>query len=440
VEINLLHPLNPRTSLSTIAKGFHILHPKSSKSLRIAKTGWYWLNSKSDATARCITPKVLSAVVLARSWISNVTATRSLVNPAWLDFQSSVAESQLEGIVKFAEQLAWPYLPDVRACIESLTAPPDILRMGPSVLLFLWDWLHGLTTPGGSFSQKTMIALTLCTPQLKTVVGASSTGNVGLILPDRSYWRQSTAMGRVMGGLKSVKSAAGWIGPCPVPTIGNSRSNSEVGWKRAYAESVSPPKIQYSGNWPDDPPELGALAIRPGEDPVKYIEELEDESRYILPRPPATSTVPCKLVSTRLEILPADVVSSTFGENNHRAHLKFDLGSTEAVEYCLGVIPIFVSAHPCYKGPHLIHSRELPDFTNVWEVGKLKSAPHPETQKSAMIINATSGDGELLARAWCAEVRSNAVIRRQGVIPTCLACAVRMASNISLGINVLIWS
>jgi hypothetical protein len=77
-----------------------------------------------------------------------------------------------------------------------------------------------------------MSALILCTPSISKTLKLSAFWDWGLSLPQSSYWRTRTALGRVFGALPGVKSVNGWIGPCPavgfVPPIENAAAPRHI--------------------------------------------------------------------------------------------------------------------------------------------------------------------------------------------------------------------
>ena len=56
-----------------------------------------------------------------------------------------------------------------------------------------------------------LVAASLSTKEF----GPAPTMISGLALTDQSYWWQTSSLGRVIGGVKDVKEASGWLGPCP---------------------------------------------------------------------------------------------------------------------------------------------------------------------------------------------------------------------------------
>jgi len=88
---------------------------------------------------------------------------------------------------------------------------------------------------------------------------------------------------------------------------------------------------------------------------MRYIEELEDWSNYVIPEPPAPSTVTPNLLSVELDELPMDgELEGYMGRTTRRASsLTLD---GKFVVYALKKNPVFVAAHPCLEGPHMVHT------------------------------------------------------------------------------------
>lgn len=402
-------------------------------SLRLDKAGWFWMNFDKTSIRDCVTEKVIAAVLLSRRWILGI-GVNLVTKDGSFQLQSSVLEIQMEGLLRFAECLQWPYLRELRNYAEIVrNAAPQRLQSA-AANPYMWDWLYGLTLPGSYYAHKIMIALVLAS-QSTQKLGLAPTRSFGLVLKDRSYWRQSCVLGRVMAGSEDAKAISGWIGPCPAP-----KNKLVKAWARIPVPIFSFPKSEYSSEGVENlAPDQGLLDPQPDENPTKYLEDLEDWSKQIVPEPPAASKVTTNLLSINLEELPTAPELVIQAGRDYKASVEFEV-SGQTVVYTLKKTPTFVATPPCLEGPHTIHSRQLPDYSNFWEISDLKTAPQPATQNTVMVINATCGDGEVLARAWCVERGTHAVIRRNSVTPTCFTCAVRMASNVSLGINVLIWS
>jgi hypothetical protein len=65
----------------------------------------------------------------------------------------------MEGLLRFAELLQWPYLHETKDYAETVRRADSLGLDRASAFPVLWDWLYGLTLPGNTFAHKTMIAL-----------------------------------------------------------------------------------------------------------------------------------------------------------------------------------------------------------------------------------------------------------------------------------------
>jgi hypothetical protein len=145
-----------------------------------------------------------------------------------------VWDRQIEGLTRFAEELEWPYLSETKDF--ATTKELDIIVRDNT---YIWDWLYGLTLPGSNFSHNIIIALVFASQSTRSLWLAPSP-SFGLALEDRSYWRQSSVMGRVLAGLKDVKAISGWLGPCPA-----SRNPPVRGWASIQAPIREFPRSRY---------------------------------------------------------------------------------------------------------------------------------------------------------------------------------------------------
>lgn len=378
----------------------------------------YELYLRLDQTSWCtVNDKLLACMFISQIWIQNVEVTQF---EKGFKMKSLVHGAQIESLLRFAEILKWPHLDETRHYVENVYSS---LQAGETVPLDLWDWLFGIMLPGRWFASKVMTALVLATPSTKSMGPAHHT-ECGLVLPDQSYWRSTTALGKVLGGLVGVNAITGWIGPCVCPI-----SPKINGWITVRTRGVRFPEYDES--------KKRALQPQSGEDLLQYVEEIENVSNWVYPPSPPQLSRNCILNTIQLKELPP----ASSGRSNSKTATEYQasitLGiDTVPVNYTLYTNPLFIAATPCHNGPHPVHRRELLGLNNVWDVRNLKNAqvPHEEL----MIINASCDGGELVGRAWCSEMGRHAVVRRGN--DTCFACAVELASNRGLGVSVLIWS
>ena len=213
------------------------------------------------------TPQILTTLIVADRWIQNVDIVlvddkkdlegkgkevektgvdekdKDDKNASWdnawdikgktVQIHSRVHEKQIEGLLRFAEILKWPYMSEMRDYAEDVYG---LIRSGSHVDVNVWDWLYGTVLPGKWAAFKIMAALVLCTPSLAKKLGVSKYYDNGVSLPKRSYWRSRTALGRVLGCLPGATSVCGWIGPC-LPIDGPQNK-----YIRLKARRVAPPK------------------------------------------------------------------------------------------------------------------------------------------------------------------------------------------------------
>lgn len=374
-----------------------------------------------------------------------------------VEFHSHVHERQVEGLLRFAERMRWPFINEVRDVAEEVYGK---LRGGDSVNMHLLDWIYGLTLPGKWMAFKIMTALIQCTPSISNHLGIGHYYECGLSLPKQSYWRVRTVLGRVLGCLPRVTSLCGWIGPCPAvqfdPPLTTGNQTRHVRIKARHVAGVKSQEeedgttVYYSNRGRYD-----ATRPKPDEDWPAYIAEMRDQSNWAIPEPPIRQLSTCSVQAIKLKKLPLDasVAAGRVGKDlndgdvqaaeEYRASIVFSMDNNEGeVSYTLYTNPVFVTLPSCRVGPkglHEVHSRELPTYQKmIWTVERLKDHTSDDSEdQEVMVINATGKGSEVLARAWCSERGKNALIRRQG--GPCYVCAYRAAGMSGLDVGVLIW-
>ncbi|KAF1815903.1 hypothetical protein P152DRAFT_479755 [Eremomyces bilateralis CBS 781.70] len=357
---------------------------------------------------------------------------------------SRVHEQQVEGILRFAAKMKWPYMNEVRDYAEDVYGA---MLGGQNIPLDLYDWLYGMTLPGKWCAFKIMSAMILCTPSIKESVGVALLFDCGLSLPKKSYWRIRTVLGRVLGCLPGVISLCGWTGPCPPVEIIPPLPENQPCHVHLKARQLSllPHKTWHDGDPIDIAPSVHPykdIELREGEEPGPWAAEMRDARNWIIPEPPVRQVSTCELKAIQLK---KDLSASEPNSDSQAAYraqivLKMD-DSDELTTYRLYTNPVFITVPACHGGPkgaHEVHRRELYRYENIWTVERLKDHTEEDSEeRNVMVINATGNGAELLARAWCSERGKNAVIRRTG--GPCFVCAERAASSSGLGVGVLIW-
>ncbi|KAK4167913.1 small glutamine-rich tetratricopeptide repeat-containing protein 2 [Cladorrhinum sp. PSN259] len=394
------------------------------------------------------------------------------------ELHSLIHEQQVEGLLHFAERIKWPYINEVRDYAEDAYST---IRGGGIINVHLHDWLFGVMLPGKWYSFKIMTALIFCTQSIVQRVRIAHYYDCGLALPTRSYWRQRTVLGRVLGCLPNVITLCGWIGPCPPVTIapppGSSTSSDRppVDQTKPRHIRIKTRRVATSQHKPEDgvayistsSDRFSATRIRPDEELDPYFADMKDPSHWIIPEPPVRDMSTWTISSITLTPLPLviDVAQKvaagesdeidTENQTEYRASIEFKRDdNAHGITYKLYTNPVFVTPPACHAGPkgtqHEVHMRELHSYQNVWAVERLKDhTPEDDDEQDdnsavegkgarVMVINATGKGAEVLARAWCSERGKNAVIRRKG--GPCFVCATRAAGRGALGTGVVIWS
>lgn len=363
-----------------------------------------------------------------------------------IKFHSHVHESQVDGLLYFAEKMRWPYLNEVRDVAEEVYSE---LHGGKTTNFFVADWLYGLTLPGKHFAFKIMTTLVHCSPTISTSLGVPFYMNSNIVLQKQSYWRVCSVLGRVLGALPGIKSLGGWIGPCPPVSISPA---TESPFKplhvRLKARHIPPQTPIEKSN--DNTIVLDRRRYDPyeytrptaDEDLNAYIADMMTEEAYVVPQPPVKSFSEVILQSINLKRQPRETNISSNArqqpedqEAEYRASLTFTIDNSSPITYTLYTNPIFITLPTCYDGPHEVHRRELKRFQTIpWEVERLKEHvpdDDEEGKEGVMLINATGKGAEVLARAWCSERSRHAVVVREG--GACLVCAVRCAEMVEVG-------
>jgi hypothetical protein len=360
-----------------------------------------------------------------------------------LQFHSLVHEKQVEGLLRFAEILKWPYTNETRDYAEDAYSN---MRGGSNIPLDLWDWLYGTVLPGKWAAYKIMAALVHCTPSLTKTLGSAKYYECGLSLPKQSYWRTRSVFGRVLGCLSGVKSLCGWIGPCP-PIDGPHPRYIRIKARRSAPQKQDDGIIVIPSIWSGEGEET--IQLKPDEEVHQWIADVMDDSCWVSPEPPVRQMSNCTVVGIRVKALPLEAnlaaKSSTMSkaeideETEYRASILFKIDNAPPITYTLYTNPVFVTVPPCHGPGHQVHTRVLPRYLrNTWDIENLKEASADEYDNNGvLVINATGNGAEAVARAWCSERGKNAVIRRNP--GPCFVCAHNVASDKGLGVNVLIW-
>jgi hypothetical protein len=411
------------------------------------------LQPAGTSYASIITDYISGLIVVADLFMNNVEIKNSPVaaisgtgltttlssNPRYA-FYAINHQRNAEGLIRFAEALSWPFMEEARRCIE--TAYTDLTTGRGSISYDVCDWLFGLILPGKFFRHRVMCALVDASLTTRNLGPAPYYDN-GIVVSTKSYWPKRTVLGRVLGGVRHVKSVCGWVGPLPAPRGTGPTGGAVTGWIRLNARRLDIPIPVVKSARPLE--DLGFTANSP-ESNEDIIESLVNPSEYITPTAPGPqpNQRASVLKAINLELVaqaPQSLGSLLTGlpTEEYRASLDFEVNGI-ATKYTLYSNPVFVTAPPCV-GTHLIFRRQAEVMLREAVPVAILKDTYPPANK-LLIIKALGEGDEVVARAWCAERGKHAVIRRD--VPgqeCCFACAANMARGSSgLNVNVLIWT
>lgn len=380
-------------------------------------------------------------MALSALWMQSVTIQNPRPGSTQWIFVANNHASQAEGLIRFAEAMAWPYMTEARNYIENVY---NNLLAGQATGFDMYDWLYGLILPGKIFRHRIMCCLVYCSPTIRHLNGAPFYDN-GLVVQGKSYWPKRSVLGRVLSALRNPKSLCGWIGPLPAP-IG-----THTGWIRLNTRRVDiptpivrPTNILEALGFNDPDRESNPITSSTSQTRAAILTSITSTTCYIpVPLITRSPTDPAQTAFTGIGLdalpntTPLPPPLAHLPSTQHRAILSFTL-NTARVRFTLFTNPIFLAAPPCVSGPHLLHRRQVARYlAGLVRVAQLPDL-YPDHDRLT-VIDALGDAEEAVARAWCAERGRHAVVRRGD--ECCLACAMKIAVGMTgVGCNVLIVS
>jgi hypothetical protein len=231
-----------------------------------------------------------------------------------------------------------------------------------------------------------------------------------------------------MGGLESVKSTCGWIGPVPAP------SGIKPGWV-----ALSARQINFTRPVVDDLRESSLEIIGFSDSELRsetdIVQELSDPSKWAPPQ--ALPRRAAEASEVKLDAIRLKELETTSQTPPHRAILDLTSHGTK-VSFTLYTNPVFVHVPKCDGNLHPIHERRVRKLLNGRILAKDLKDGAAIPSEGLIIIDATQPSEELLARAWCAETGRHALVRKAQ--SGCFTCATDLAAKrTGLAFNVLIW-
>ncbi|SPN96524.1 uncharacterized protein DNG_00050 [Cephalotrichum gorgonifer] len=378
-----------------------------------------------------VTTRVVLAQALAELWSKSMVFTGTDTTFRF-EPDRTVKERQMDGIVKFAEEMQWPFLAEIKETARRLLSPQEDTS---ALDTLTWDWFSGLVMPGARFQLTTLTTLYGLSPSLSLHPPASTVkirkGTYGIVYPQGSYWNSRSIIGKVLGPLsllpdgetamgRKVKCLGGWVGPYPAPVLPESTFGLLV-----ELQTSPPPWVSEDTSAGDD---SGAGS------------KWGNDSGWELPTPPPPSTETVIAQTLRLTKVVATEPAGNDAPSVYQASLDFRLGNdNKIVTSTLNVNSVFLAAMACRGGPHRIDPRAAAKYTfRTLGIGDLPGAKQDGGATALTVINATRGPAaEAFARAWCSEKGTNAVVWKEGH-GCCFKCALMMVGRDGVGVGVLI--
>ncbi|KAF4981470.1 hypothetical protein FZEAL_2713 [Fusarium zealandicum] len=341
-------------------------------------------------------------------------ALKALGDQQWETFlhptrlQSNCHEAQLEGLLCFAKQMKWPYLDELRDYSKDAWKKTTT---GAISSCLVQDWLLGLTLPGKWMALKVMSCLVEMSPSIPSPQ-ATDCFDHGYALPQCSYWRSRSVLGRILGAWQGVTELCGWVGPCPPIVLDRPTPKKKtLACVLVDAKTVHLPKSPVT----DHDPYTAYWGPRADEDLWVYSDEMRNDKSWVVLQPPAQELKPVAVKAIRLKQVSSSSSSSSSSpphdEHNikYRASIEFSfvikkiVPLTKVVSYALLTSPIFVSLPPCRGGTsdgHAVHVREIQRDTALFvPVHQMKEIDTKNSEGRLIVINAACEGGEIMARA-----------------------------------------
>jgi hypothetical protein len=362
-----------------------------------------------------ITRKIIYDMIAAELWMGSMEFKVTDDKYEFLAHMD-IRRRQVDAMIFFAEKMKWPFLAELRQTLN------DFLQLSKGLDVRTWDWVVGLTLPGSIFPLTLLFGVHQACPSLNMSPPEGNVqirhGNFGLVFPQVSYWRNRSIIGRVLAVLPSVHEIGGWVGPCISP-IGLESYRTPAAMVQIQTR---PPAFKLQNSTSDQQP---------------YVP-LDGHLTWEEPLLPQTSDEVCVLQKLHMISVPKDVDSATPGNKvtAYRAKLDFLLlKGNKIISLTLYSHSIFVAAPPC-KGTHKIDPKSTKHYSRrIYEISQLDKAEL--NTDGVTVINATGNGGHAIARAWCSEKGTNAIIwKRDG--DCCFKCGLMTTGKEGLDVDVLI--
>lgn len=327
------------------------------------------------------------------------------------------------------------------------------------------SYLTGLVLPGEGLNHLIISTLLENDPAAVEVLGFNANLYGGFQYLGKTWWSRYCIVGRVMAGFDGAGEESGWVGPVKGSGVSIEGGDEDVvvgnipdGWidvlTQPSPDSKSPRALEAKSVERDcDIRGRGwKRGTKPKEDAFVTVDigaaaadaDLDVQIRGLYFNPveqpsPSPQTPTDEDVDEREAEAEAEAEAADLQPYEVAAHI---LVGPRGGKKLLNVLELkydvsFVSAWPCFPSSHgqghLLHRsygytclriEDLPGF-------------HPDDdEERTLVVNTWSPAQRVLLYAWCAHRGRSAVVATRG--RTCVACAVREAAALALGVVVVV--
>ena len=321
------------------------------------------------------------------------------------------------------------------------------------------SYLTGLVLPGEGLNHLVIATLLENDQAAAKVLGFNANLYGGFQYLGKTWWSRYCIVGRVMAGFDGAEEESGWVGPVKGSGIAiegeggtTFAGNISDGWIDVLTQpspDSKSPRALAAGSVERDCDIRGRgwkRGTEPREDAFAAVDigaAIEDADVEVQVRGlyfnPAEQPLPPVRPPTEEEADDAEAETPDPQTYEVAAHILVGPRGGKKLLYVLelkyGVS--FVSAWPCFpplhQQGHLLHCSYGYACARIEELPSLRQG---NDDARTLVVNTWSPAQRVLLYAWCAHRGRSAVVATRG--RTCIACAVREAGALALGVVVVV--
>ena len=289
-------------------------------------------------------PKISWDLALAERWLENMSITKlsNSSTKSTFRFDLRSKKRQKDALRVFARILKWPNLGSINQILnEKSKRQIPVEDLSAETM----SWFTGVILPGPSLPRLVMSSLITCDGETGGALGhlRQIHSAAGFQHRANTYWLYSCIVGKVLGGAKGVKQVAGWIGPCHFsPDLERSECVriKQLTPRKRHCLSLNAVQTMAQRTHPLGP-KRDAYPVADFDVPLPDIDDVIDTIRL-----EKLSFHPAEDEDPSTEEHDSDCRLSTF----HASIIFASSGRSCPLELLYDVD--FVTAYPCYRGPH----------------------------------------------------------------------------------------